>query len=414
MIILALAGGACGESLQPRIDAAAPGETIVVPAGKYDRPIVIAQPITLIGDGWPRIDGGGAGSVIAIRANGVTLRGFVITGSGSNLSNDDAAIHITGDGAVIKGNRIEDSLHGVYLKKVAGCRVADNTITGKTSLPPPVRPASETIVADSPDLCATPLNINARGNGIHLWNSEENVIERNAISETRDGIYFSFSNNTQVRDNTIRGVRYGLHYMYSDNNTFERNTFTDNAAGAAIMYSKNLVVRGNRFTANRGFRAYGLLLNSVDATLLERNEIAGNTVGIYLENSNANLLLGNRIERNYIGIRLTASSDANRFSRNTIAGNLHPAELAGQSASGKWAIDGVGNRWDGAPPVDLDGDGIGDLPHREADLLGGMRRPFPLVGLLSGSPALELLRFAHSRAAVPGIQAIEDPAPLAR
>jgi nitrous oxidase accessory protein len=200
--------------------------------------------------------------------------------------------------------------------------------------------------------------------------------------------------------------------MYSDNNTFEGNVFADNAAGAAIMHSKGLLVRDNEFTANRGFRAYGMLLNAVDATRIEENRILGNTVGIYMENSNANTLLGNEIANNYIGLRLTASSDANRFSRNQFAGNMHPAELAGQSNSNRWAVAGVGNHWGGTDPVDLDRDGIGDLPHREPDLLGNLRRPFPLAGLLSGSPALGLLRFAHERVALPGIQAIEDASPL--
>ncbi len=412
LIAAALAIAARAGELQQRVEAAAPGSVLTVEAGTYEGPLIIGKPLTLSGRGFPRIDGGGAGNVISIRAANVTVRGFVIANSGTNLTKDNAAIHVSGDHALITGNRIVDSLHGVYLKKVSGCRVAGNTITGKTTLPPPVKPASETIVADSAELCAMPLNINSRGNGIHLWNCEENVIEDNTITETRDGIYFSFSNNTQVRRNTIRGVRYGLHYMYSDNNTFEGNVFTDNAAGAAIMYSKGLLVRDNDFSANRGFRAYGMLLNSVDATRIEGNRIVGNTVGVYMENSNANTLLGNEIVANYIGLRFTASSDANRFSRNVFAGNMHSVELAGQSGSNRWSIAGVGNRWEGSEPLDLDRDGIGDLPHREPDLLGNLRRPFPLAGLLSGSPALGLLRFAHERVALPGIQAVEDAAPL--
>lgn len=400
-------------SLQQRIDAAPPGATLTVEPGTTTGPIVIEKPLTLLGNDHPRIDGGGTGNVVTIRAADVTVRGFVIANSGTNLSKDHAAIHVTADRATLANNRIADSLHGIYLKKVRGARVTGNTITGRTTLPPPVLPSSTTIVADDADLCAIPLNVNSRGNGIHLWNSEENVLEDNVITETRDGMYFSFTNHTQVRRNVIHGVRYGLHYMYSDNNTFEKNTFTDNAAGAAIMYSKGLLIRDNAFTANRGFRAYGLLLNSVDNTRLEANRISGNTVGIYLENSNANTVLANDIADNTIGIRFTASSDTNRFSRNEITGNLHPVELAGgQSESNLWSVAGVGNRWGNSEPLDLDGDGVGDLPHREPDLLGHLRRPFPLVGLLSGSPALELLRFANSRVALPGIEAIEDDSPL--
>jgi nitrous oxidase accessory protein len=62
--------------------------------------------------------------------------------------------------------------------------------------------------------------------------------------------------------------------------------------------------------------------------------------------------------------------------------------------------------------LDLNGDGISDVPHRELDLLSALRRDFPAVAFLSGSPALKLLRFANERAALPGANFIEDHAPL--
>jgi nitrous oxidase accessory protein len=411
VVAAALALNASANGLQQRIDAAPAGSTLEVGPGEYAGAVVIAKPLNLIGRDWPRIDGCGVGNVVSIVADDVTLRGFVIANSGTNLTKDNAGIHVTGNGANLSGNRIVDVLHGVYLKKASRCRVVRNEIRGKTTLAAPVRPDSTRIVADSAEICS-PLNINSRGNGIHLWNSRECVLDGNVISDTRDGMYFSFTNHTTVRANTIRGVRYGLHYMYSDNNSFEGNTFSDNAGGAALMFSKNLVVRGNRFVGNRGFRAYGMLLTAVDTTRLEGNQLTGNTVGIYLENNNSNLLVGNAIERNYVGVRLTASSNDNIFTHNTFADNMHSAELAGQSETNRWSLDGAGNFWQGAAPIDLNGDRIGDLPHREVDLLGGLRRPAPTVGLLSGSPGLELLEFAHRHVALPRVQGIEDPAPM--
>ncbi|GAA5482577.1 nitrous oxide reductase family maturation protein NosD [Haloferula sargassicola] len=408
---LALSAAAGASGLQERIDAAAPGATLKVGPGHYAGPLVIDKPLTLAGHGWPRIDGGGKGSVISIRADDVCLRGLVIANSGTDLTRDDAAIHVTADRAVISGNRIADALHGIYLKKSTGSRVLRNEIRGKTTLPAPARPASETIVTDSPDLCS-PLNVNVRGNGIHLWNSRGCELDGNTITDTRDGMYFSFTDHTTVRANRIHGVRYGLHYMYSDDNAFDGNSFADNAAGAAIMFSKNLVVRGNRFEANHGFRAYGLLLSSVDATRIEGNRLCRNTIGIYLENNNNNVISGNTIEGNYVGVRLTASSGDNVFTRNTFAGNMHSAELAGQNETNRWSLDGIGNHWQGAAPIDLDGDGTGELPHREVDLLGGLRREAPAVGLLSGSPGLGLLEFAHRHVALPKVHGITDPAPL--
>ena len=62
--------------------------------------------------------------------------------------------------------------------------------------------------------------------------------------------------------------------------------------------------------------------------------------------------------------------------------------------------------------LDLDRDGINDLPHRELDLFGVLRRDFPAIAFLSESPAVKLLRFANERAVIPGMSSIEDPAPL--
>jgi nitrous oxidase accessory protein len=200
--------------------------------------------------------------------------------------------------------------------------------------------------------------------------------------------------------------------MYSDDNTFIGNIFSENAAGAALMFSKRLVIRDNRFVSNRGFRAYGLIFQSMDDTRLEHNTIEQNAVGLALNQCNRNIVTGNRICRNYIGLRFDANCDENAFSTNTFANNLHPVEMLGETGTNRWSIAGVGNYWDGALVFDLDGDGINDLPHRELDLFGVLRRDFPVIALLSESPAVKLLRFAHQRATLPGLNSIEDRASL--
>jgi nitrous oxidase accessory protein len=157
-----------------------------------------------------------------------------------------------------------------------------------------------------------------------------------------------------------------------------------------------------------------MLLQSVDASEFRGNHVYDNTVGIYSENSQDNSFKGNRLEKNYIGLRLGGSSRGNFHSGNQFLHNSHQVEVNGEGLDNSWAHDGFGNRWSGATPTDLDGDGIGELPHREADLLGNLRQQFPVAGLLSGSPGLELLRFARSRGELPGVRAIEDPHPLTK
>ena len=399
-------------TLQERIDSAAPNDTIVLEPGVHEGPLLINKALSLVAAGGAEIRGNGKGKTVTVTADGVTLRGLRITASGLNLSEDDAGVFVTGNDAIIEHNVISNSLHGIYLKKVRNARVIGNRIAGKKTLVV----SNETVekgIGQSAENCDTTLLSNRRGNGIHQWNCEGNLIAGNEISEARDGIYFSFTNDSRVENNSIRHVRYGLHYMYSNDNVFVNNTFTENAAGAAIMFSNGLTVQNNKFINNRGLRAYGLIFQSTDNSRLEQNEIGQNAVGLSFNQCNGNRVIGNRVTQNYIGLKFGSNSDDNRFSENVFARNLHPVETGVAKGSGnKWAVDGVGNRWDGATEFDLDHDGVNDLPHRELDLFGVLRRDFPAVAFLSDSPAVKLLRFAQQRAALPGLSSIEDPSSL--
>jgi nitrous oxidase accessory protein len=399
-------------TLQERIESAAPNETIRVEAGVHAGPIVIDKSLKLIGENGAEIRGSGSGKVVTIAADDVTLTGLRISGSGLRLSDDDAAVFVTGNRTKIENCVIADSLHGIYLKKISGAQILNNRIQGKTTLAAS-KESVEKGIGQSAENCDTTLVSNRRGNGIHQWNCEGNLIRGNEISATRDGIYFSFTNNSRVENNLVHHVRYGLHYMYSDGNVFENNTFTENAAGAAIMFSKELVVRDNRFLSNRGHRAYGLIFQSSDRSTLEGNEISENAVGLSFNQCNTNKIVANRVTNNYIGLRVGSNSDDNQFTENIFAHNLHPVETGGSDVSGtRWSTNGVGNFWSDSLELDLNRDGINDLPHRELDLLSVLRRDFPAISFLSDSPALKLLRFAHERAALPGVSTIEDRASL--
>lgn len=404
------------DSLEAAIQAAAPGDTLILEAGLHRGSVTIDRALTLRGRSGAVIDGGREGSVLSIRADDVRIEGLTLRNSGLRLGKDDAGIHSTGANSEIVGNRIESCLHGIYFREVRSGRIADNTILGATGSELEMVFDTLTVgapVANQPGLCAVgQLNENRRGNGIHLWSSRDVTIADNRVARTRDGIYFSFADHCEVARNTVRETRYGLHYMYSDDNYFHDNRFEANAAGAALMYSGDLRVRDNVFAGNRGRRAYGFLLQSVDDSHFVGNRVADNTIGVYAENSQNNVLEANTFQANYVGLRMGGSSRDNRMVENRFARNLHPAEAAGGDDDNQWSGKRRGNNWQGLGTPDLDGDGVGELPHLEADLLGSLRIEFPTVALLSGSPGLEALRFAHARGRIPGLATIHDPHPL--
>jgi nitrous oxidase accessory protein len=398
--------------LRARLAAAAPGATIDVPAGLYHGPFTLDRPVRLHASGPAHLIGDGRTHTLSVTAADVTIDGFEISGSGLDLSKDHAAIHVTGPRVAITSNHIHSSLHGIYVREADGARISDNRIIGTQRVLQPIEPATAGPRPAEGELCEVDLDQNRRGNGIHVWNGKDHVITGNVIRHTRDGIYFSFADRSVVRGNDIAGVRYGLHYMYSDENTFEDNLFRENAAGAALMSSRDIVLRRNRFLANQSHRSYGVLLQTIDSTTLEANLIDGNTVGVFFESGHGNRLIDNTIRGNHIGIHASDSSDGNSFAGNRFEGNLHTIETTGGNLTSTWTIDGRGNYWDGAVALDLDRNGIADLPHRELDLFGPLRRELPAVGLLAGSPGERLLRLVHARIAVPGLPGVTDAAPL--
>lgn len=405
-------------SLQARIDATAPGDTLVVDGGAHDGPLVVDRPLVLLGRNRPHLRGGDAGHVIEVQASDVTIEGLRIIGSGTSLDDDHAGILILGDRVTIRNTHLDDVLHGIYVKGANRAVIVENVIDGPPTVTRTLSPEEarrhDCTVSPEGGPCEVPLPEAQRGNGIHLWKSAHNTLTNNTIRRVRDGVYFSFADHTYAAHNTIHEVRYGLHFMYSDDNAFEHNLFYDNASGSALMFSYRLTARHNTFRDNRTQRGYGLLLQTMDDSRFEDNQIIRNGTGVYLENSTNNTFERNVIAANFRGFRMTGSSMDNRFGTNIIRSNLNTATVAGMSATNAWQIDGAGNYWGPRGLLDLDRDGVSELPHRTVDVMGERRETFPYVGLLAGSPGLALLSEALRRVSIPGVPTITDERPLMR
>jgi len=405
------------QSLQARIDAAAPGDTIVVDGGVHNGPFVIDRPLVLLGKNRPHLKGDETTHVVTVKANDVTVQGVRITDSGKQLSDDHAGIMVQAHRATIRDNHLADVLHGIYVKGTDRAAITENQIVGPPTVtrhlsPEAAQQYSDCSVPPNGGTCEVPLASAQRGNGIHLWNSLHSTITHNTVHHTRDGTYFSHSDHTYTAHNTIHDVRYGLHFMYSDDNAFEHNVFYDNASGSALMYSDGITVRHNTFRNNRSQRGYGLLLQTMTDGRFVDNRLTQNGTGVYLENSTRNVFEKNVVAANYRGVRMTGSSMENRFGRNLIRGNLHTAAVSGMSATNEWTLDGVGNYWGPGGLLDVNADGVSELPYRTVDLLGGRRENFAYVDLLAASPGLTLLEEALRRVPSLDVPAITDEAPL--
>lgn len=394
MLALAVAAALAGtgqDALARAVASARAGDTVRVPAGTYAGPLLIEQRLVLLADSGAVLNGGHRGTVLTIRADSVVIRGLAVRASGRSLDRDEAAIKLEScTGCRLENVQIDDALHGIYLLRSNGVTIEGARITG-------------------PDMVES-----SRGNGIHLFDSRGNRLAGNRIRGTRDGIYFSFASGNDITGNDIRRVRYGLHYMYSDDNRFEGNVFAENAAGAAIMFSKRIVLRENTFTRHVGYRAYGILLQTAEQVLVERNTITGNLTGVFLDGALADVFRDNVIAGNGVGIDLLASAEGNTFTGNVITDNRQGVRKVLGTSDNAWSEGGRGNYWGDPAVFDLDGDGIGDRPYRVGDPFVGLAAGRPALELFAGTLAARALSWADEALPVFTLARAEDPHPLAR
>jgi nitrous oxidase accessory protein len=352
--------GGDAATLAEGLAMAGEGDRVVLLPGVYrESPVVVDRPVELVGEGFPVVDGEGTGTVMLVTAPGVTIRGLVLRGAGRSHVRDHAAVLVeNAPGCIVEGNRLEDNFFGVYLARSSGCVVRGNLIR-----------SDATRESDS-------------GNGIHLWDVRDALIEGNRISGHRDGIYLEFARGATIRENeSADNVRYGLHFMFSDESLYEGNTFRRNGAGVAVMYSRNVAMVGNRFEDNWGPASYGLLLKEVQDSRIEENLFRRNTVAIYSEGSDRLAFRRNRVERNGWAVKIQASSQENLFTANDFIENTF--DVITNSRRSFNTFDG--NYWSRYDGYDLTGDGVGDVPYRPVRLFSFVvdRRPVALILLRS-------------------------------
>ncbi|HTO91788.1 MAG TPA: nitrous oxide reductase family maturation protein NosD [Candidatus Sulfotelmatobacter sp.] len=363
--------GAAAAALQ----AAHDGDTLWLAAGVHRGPLVIRRSVTVLAQPGAVVDGGGLGTVITVAAPGVHLEHFAVRGSGSNLMNVDAGIHVAvTDHAVLRDLEVSDVLYGLNCERSTALSVDNCRFTGRVA----------------------PLDDLGNGNGIHLWYSSDVWLHRNHVERFLDAIYLSFANQVDVDQNQLeRNGRYGLHSMYSQRSHLRGNLFTRNAAGCALMFSNQLEVEHNDFVFNRGPRTYGLLLRDCsDGTFLE-NRLGSNTIAVFMDGSNRNRFRGNLIENNGWGLLIFASCADNVFAGNQFIQNDYPVALDMRRTSNRFDEGRLGNYWSDNPAFDLDGDGVSDVPHSPVTAFAFLSKQYPDLTILAESPAVAALGVAE-------------------
>lgn len=375
-------------TLAKAIAGAQPGDVLMLSEGRYEGAITIDRPLTLTGPQTAVIDGMGQGTVVTIDARDVTLRGLTVTGSGMDSEDLDAGVKILkgADRAVVADNRVIGNLHGVDVHGGRDAQVLRNTIEGTRQA-----------------------RVNDRGNGIYVWNSPGTLVEGNSVRWGRDGIFSNASRTGTYRNNLFRDLRFAVHYMYTNDSEVSGNVSIGNGLGYAIMFSNNIIVKDNLSLSDI---SHGVMLNYANNAEVSGNLVRGGANRCtFIYNAHKNLIYNNRFEGCEIGIHFTAGSERNVLTGNAFIGNREQVKYVG-TRDIEWSFEGRGNYWSDHPGFDLGGDGIADSPFRPNDLMDHILWSQPAARLLTGAPAVQLIRWAQSSfpATLPG--GVVDSAPL--
>jgi len=301
----------------------------------------------LIGEGMPEIRGDKKSDVVSIRADHVMIKGFRISLSGIEITDEAAGIRAQGDHIRILDNTISQVYFGIHILGSDSVEVVHNVIEPGTTY------------AGRP------------GHAVNAWNVTTLTVKDNTIDDARDGILLTYAKNVIVTGNTITHSRYGLHSMYSKNVLFSDNYVRDNLLGLALMYSKVLIVRGNKVVEQRrGSSPYGFLLKDIDNLTLEDNLIQANEIGIFAEGismefGSSSVIRRNTIVGNMCGISVQSNA-AFSFLENVMMENMTDVRKQTDhiSSGTKWDDNGRGNYWSNYRGFDKNGDVVGDLSYR--------------------------------------------------
>ncbi len=353
-------------SIKSALSAANDGDTLKIHKGMYkEGNLIIDKAITILGIGWPVLDGELKHEILSVKSDDVTIMGLKLINCSRSTMNDPAAIKVYESNNVrIENNDFLDNYFGIYLQYSKNSLIKNNR------------------------LLANQKEEYLSGNGIHCWKSDSLRIIGNKIHGHRDGIYFEFVTSSVIWRNVAKNnLRYGLHFMFAHNNSYFTNYFKQNGAGVAVMFTKKVVFMNNTFEESWGDASYGVLFKELSDCYLSGNTFYKNTTGIFFDGSNRITAERNLFKDNGWAMRLQANCMDNKIERNNFIGNTFDVTTNGTLTLNHFAE----NYWDKYHGYDLDKDKIGDVPYHPLSLYAVIVEKNPPAMLLYQSFMISLL-----------------------
>jgi parallel beta-helix repeat protein len=302
--------------------------TISVEAGTYYENVVINKSLSLMGENreTSTIDGARNGVTVSMEADNSSISGFRIQNSGS--SDYDCGLSIFSSGNSLSNNSVTANRNGIL-----------------------INPGSDANILANNSVSANELY------GIHLWYSDNDILNGNTVANCFDGVIIEFCRNLTLRNNVMSAnlynfglggweLPYFIHDIDKSNKvdgktvqymTNEENIAIDPTFDVGCLYLvnstkvtiKDLTLNtpcwnGIQFAYTENSRIENVTVSetsyAIDFAHSFNNIVTSSSImnrnGIRLSNSDNNTIVSNRISRNDQAILLFNSSD------NTIVGNF--------------------------------------------------------------------------------------------
>lgn len=362
-------------TIQGAVNAAYPGETILVGAGIYYENIKIDKSdLTLIGEGSGKTIIEGARWIVFrvteknVRISGFTFRngsvGIQLVSSDESIisdniiSNNTYGIEIIDSyNVTLRNNTMKNNLKNLKIEKIYREDVASflhnidtsNTVDGKVVY---YLLNQEYLLID---------NVTFPDVGYLALVNSNNITVKDLIMMNGDkGILLAGTSNSTITNVTSSYNCVGIYLWGSINNSITHCILTNNDGGGILLEggSSNNKISDNWIIGNGNFGV--AISHSSNNTVVNNTIIASWIYGIYLDSdAGGNVFVGNTILSNNCGVY--AGSDYNLFYHNNFIDNK--VVQAYCEHPNAWDNGIEGNYWSDYNGSDVNGDGIGDTPY---------------------------------------------------
>jgi len=228
-------------TIQEAINAATPGETIIIPAGIYQETIIVNKTLTILGKDKLHtiIQKNDATDIVKIVANNVYFSNFTVR-------NGIHGITVTSSNNTITENVAFNNSIGIHLNKTSH-NIVSNNLINKTN----THPGSGIFLNGSTNNLLSNNRILESGEGIYLRGSSNNTVIRNWLTNnSKTGICLMKAEKPTdyniIRDNIIEeGACYGIDFWSVKYNVIINNTLKYNGNSFMVSYSNNNTIYHN-------------------------------------------------------------------------------------------------------------------------------------------------------------------------